>query len=100
DMYVGYAIIFRARPFTHDVPSAISGVALFHLFLSGVLIVLAGALLHVLTAVNKDEMRFYRLFFLLILLGTAASYIHNVLLLRNPQETLMGIPVLLAGFFN
>jgi diguanylate cyclase (GGDEF)-like protein len=99
-MYVGYTIIFRDRPFTHDVPSAISGTALFHLFLTGDLIILAGGLLHIFTAVNKDEMRFYRLVFLLNLLGTAAVYIHNVLLLRNPKETLTGIPVLLAGFFN
>lgn len=99
-MYVGYAIIFRARPFTHDVPSAIGGVALSHLFLAGDLIILAGGLLHVFTAVNKDEMRFYRLFSLLNLLGTAAIYIHNVFLLRNPKETLTGIPVLLADFFS
>jgi len=99
-MYVGYTILFQARPFTHDAPAGISGLALFHLFLVADLITIVGALLHVFTAVNKDEMRFFRLIFLLMLLGTAGAYIHNVLLLRNPRETLTGIPVLLANCFS
>lgn len=99
-MYVGYAILFLARPFTHDTPHGIGGVALFHLFLGADLIILGGGFLHFLSAVNKDEMRFYRLVSLLNLIGTAAVYIHNVFLLRNPEETLTGIPVLLAGFLN
>jgi diguanylate cyclase (GGDEF)-like protein len=97
-MYVGYAILFQARPFTHDIPSAIGGEALFRLFMSADFIILAGAFLHVLTAVNKDEMRFYRLLSLFNLLGMAAVYVHHVFLLRNPQETLTSIPVLLAEF--
>ena len=99
-MYVGHSIIFHARPFTHDAPVAISGVTLFHLFLSADIIILGGAFLHIVTAVNKNEMRFYRLLFLLSLLMTAGLYLHNVFLLQNPKETLTGIPVLLAGFLN
>ena len=99
-LYVGYSIIYHARPFTHDVPTPISGTALFHLFLAGDFFILAGAFLHALSAVNKDEMRFFRLFFLLNLLGTAGAYFHNVLVLRNPQETLSGLPVLAAGFLS
>ena len=99
-LYVGYSIIYHARPFTHDVPTPISGAALFHLFLAGDFLILAGAFLHVLSAVNKDEMRFFRLFFLLYLLGTAGAYFHNVLVLRNSQETLSGLPVLAAGFLS
>lgn len=96
-MYVGYAILFQARPFTHDIPRAIGGVPLFHLFLSADLIFLVGAFLHVFTAVNKDEMRFFRLVSLVYLLGTAGIFIHNVFLIRNPKETLTGIPVLLTS---
>jgi len=99
-MYVGYAILFQARPFTHDTPIGITGIALFHLFLVADLITIAGALLHLFAAVNKDEMHFFRLIFFVITLGTAGSYLHNVLLLRNPKETLTGIPVLLAGFVS
>lgn len=99
-MYVGYAILFQARPFTHDTPIGISGVALFHLFLVADLITIAGALLHVFTALNNDEMRFFRLIFFVMALGTAGSYVHNVLLLRDPKETLTGIPILLVGFVS
>jgi diguanylate cyclase (GGDEF)-like protein len=99
-MYVGYTILFQARPFTHDTPAGIGGAALFHLFLSADLIILGGAFLHTLSAVNKDEMRFYRLVCLLSLFGTAGAFIHNFFLLRNPNETLTGIPVLLTGFLS
>ena len=99
-MYVGYTILFQARPFTHDTPAGLGGAALFHLFLCADLIVFGGAFLHTLSAVNKDEMRFYRLVSLLSLLAVAAAFIHNVFLLRNPNETLTGIPVLMMGFLN
>ena len=97
-MYVGYAILYQARPFTHDTPVGIGGVPLFHLFLAGDVLTLVGAFLHIFTAVNKDEMRFFRLFFWVSAIGTAGVFLHNVFLLRDPKETLTGIPVLLASF--
>ncbi len=99
-MYVGYAILFRARPFTHDVPVALDGVTLFHLFLAGDLILIMGAFLHTIAAANGDEKGFFRLFFVLGVLGTAGTFLHNAILLHNPKETLTGIPVLLTGFLD
>ena len=97
-MYLGYSIIYQARPFTHDVPTPITGTALFHLFLGGDILTVMGALLHTLSAAGRDEKRFFCLFFFINLIAAVGTFIHNVYLLHNPKETLTGIPSLLVGF--